>query len=119
MPIRRAIPLEIQECFTFVHWLKLKKIPHYHIYAGGKISPVEASKLSRLGVGTGYPDFCLPIARKGHNSLYIEMKRRKGGIVSPSQREKINELNENGNLAVVAYGFDEAIAIVEKYLSVD
>ncbi len=116
MSIRRAIPLEIQECFTFVHWLKLKKISHYHIFAGGKISPIEASKLSRLGVGGGWPDFCVPVPKKGYHGLYLEMKRRKGGVISPDQREKLNELNENGYLAVVSYGCDEAIKICEDYL---
>jgi hypothetical protein len=114
----KLIPLEIHECFTFVQYLNVKKIPHYHIYAGGKISIVEAIKIKRLGVGNGYPDFCIPIARKNYNSLYVEMKRKKGGVLSETQKEKINELNKNGFLAVVAHGCDEAIKIVENYLSV-
>lgn len=115
--MRRLIPLEIQEAFTFVHWLKLNKIPHYHIYAGGKVSIQEGAKLKRLGCGTGYPDFCVPLMRKGYGGLYIELKRIKGGVVSPEQKEKINELNGNGYLAVVAKGFDEAKEIVEKYVN--
>lgn len=117
MKIRRAVPLEIQECFVFAHWLFLKKIPFYPIYVPGKLSPAEAGKLQRLGVGQGYPDYAVPLSRKGYHGLFIEMKRRKRGVVSTEQQEKINALNAEGYLAVVCYGADEAIKAVEDYVA--
>jgi hypothetical protein len=44
------------------------------------------------------------------------MKRRKGGKVEPEQEDWIAFLTEQGYLAVVCRGFEEARAVIERYL---
>jgi len=41
---------------------------------GGHRSKAQAGKLKAEGVRAGVADLCLPIARRGYNALYIEMK---------------------------------------------
>ena len=61
------------------------------------------------------PDICIPVPNSKYHGLYIEMKRKKGGRVSQKQKEWIERLNRLGYLAVVCYGADEAIKVVEEY----
>lgn len=65
---------------------------------------------------SGIPDICIPCGRKGFHSLYIEMKV-KGGKLSANQDYYIHQLQEEGNLALVAWSADEAIQMIEEYLS--
>lgn len=48
---------------------------------------------------------------KGGRFLAIEVKRR-GGRVSPEQREFIRQVNAEGGLAFVAYSLDDVIKMV-------
>lgn len=72
--------------------------------------------MKKAGLLAGVPDLCLPMAFKGKHSLYIEMKRKTGGVVSESQKTVMGLLNELGNHAVVCYGFEEAQKVVLDYL---
>jgi hypothetical protein len=58
----------------------------------------------------------LPVARGGYHGLFIEMKRQKGGTVSPTQRDWIEYLLAQGYQAVVCRGFDAAREVIEQYL---
>lgn len=94
----------------------------------GKRTPAERRVL-REGLKSGVPDICLPVARfwvpqrgpmKGQwvesHSLYIELKRTKGGKVSPEQREWIKKLRAQGHWVEVCRGAVEAIEIIKEYL---
>ena len=91
----------------------------YAIPNGGYRSIKTAKLMKATGVKAGIPDICLPVARHGFHALYIEMKRRKGGTVSVAQKSMINALAEQGNLAIVCRGMDEAIEALKNYLSPD
>lgn len=52
----------------------------------------------------------------GYHGLFIELKRRDGGKVSPAQQEWINRLNKARYLAVVCHGAKEAVEIIKRYL---
>ena len=84
---------------------------------GGARSAVTGAKLKAQGVKAGVPDMCLPVSRGGYHGLYIELKRRHGGRVAPEQRTWIADLSGQGYLAVVCCGCDEAIDVLEKYLT--
>jgi hypothetical protein len=89
---------------------------------GGKRNIIEAFRLKKCGVKSGVPDIFVSIKRKDFGGLYIEMKKpiTKGESkpsVSPAQKVWISNLNEQGYLAVVAYGCDEAIKTVEDYIN--
>ena len=72
----------------------------------------------------GVPDLIVSIpAEKSYDGkaylLFVEMKRKRGGVVSPEQAvwiEAINSVLADDVAAFVAYGADEAIEIVEPYL---
>ena len=68
------------------------------------------------GLRAGVPDMMLPVARGQWHGLFIELKRERGGVVRPEQREWLERLECQGYRAVVARGADAAIAIIERYL---
>jgi hypothetical protein len=75
-------------------------------------SKSQRIKNARNGLKKGLPDFlvCAPT-----RVLFIELKKRKGGKVSPEQKVWIAALSAAGCPATVARGFDEAKAFLEKY----
>ena len=68
------------------------------------------------GVRVGIPDLCLPIARGGHNALYIEMKTQNGRV-QPSQAGMMKALKDAGNKCIVCRtagdAFNELVAYLE------
>lgn len=87
----------------------------YHIPNGGKRDKGTAIKLHRQGVKAGVPDLHLPVARGGYNGLYIELKVGKNKTTD-KQKEWIAELNKQGYLAIVCYGWEEAATQLVNYL---
>lgn len=118
----KPIPLECEEQYNVFEWAtwNLTKYPElelmYHIVNESNVPVQYRVKLKRMGIKSGTPDICLPIAKKGYNSLYIEMKRTKGSKTSEEQIKRIEMLNKYGNMAVICYGADEAIKTIENYL---
>ena len=88
----------------------------YHIPNGGKRSKTEAARFKAEGVKPGMPDVHLPTARGKYHSLYIEMKRQRGGRLSQDQKDRIDELREEGNKVVVCMGWEEAARVIMEYL---
>jgi hypothetical protein len=91
----------------------------FHIPNGMFRHKSTAAKLKRLGVKPGIPDICLPVPRGKYHGLYIELKRRKGGHVTPEQLEWIDALNRQGYRAVVCKGWHEASETIMTYLNID
>lgn len=54
--------------------------------------------------------------RCGYHALFIELKRQKGGTLSANQKQWLGKLLKAGNLAVWCNGFDEAKAVIVRYL---
>ena len=65
-------------------------------------------------MSVGFPD--LEVFIGNGKSLYVEMKRKKGGVVSEAQQKWITWLNDNGYSAKVCKGADEAIEYVKGFL---
>lgn len=108
--VSEKVRSEHLEQSLFVSWMK-KTYPQHRIFAipnGGVRSASAGAHLKLEGVSKGIPDICIPSL-----FLFIEMKRTKGGIVSKEQKDWIKYLNENGYLAVVCNGFDEAIQLIQ------
>lgn len=98
--------------FPVLRWLHA--IPN-----GGMRDPREAARLKAQGVKPGVCDIFLPIARRDYHGLYIEMKRdTKSGPArpTPKQSEFMAYANDEGYLAVVCYGADEAIEKIRWYM---
>jgi hypothetical protein len=58
----------------------------------------------------------LPVARGTSHGLYIELKRTKGGRVSPDQREWIEALRAEGYDVVIPKGWRAAATDILVYL---
>lgn len=99
------IPTEDHEQMLFVQWFH-RTYPDVRIFAipnGGMRSPSQAARLKATGVTAGVPDLFIPSW-----CLWIEMKRIKGGTVSPEQKDWIAYLQSIGHTAMVCRGFEEA-----------
>ena len=104
------------EQVIFVAWFR-KTFPGIKMYAvlnGSARDKVAGAKLKAEGVDKGVPDLCIPAW-----FAYIEMKRRKGGSLSSSQKEYRDYLIECGYKWFRCNGADEAKeAALSTYLEV-
>ena len=83
---------------------------------GGQRNVIVAAKLKAEGVLSGVPDLCIPIAKKGYNGLYIELKNGKAGKVSDNQQTIIGKLQSEGYQCEVCRSFDEFKTIIDNYM---
>jgi VRR-NUC domain. len=116
------IPTEHEEQVKVFEWAELVKGKYpeialmFAVPNGSNKSVASAMKFKREGLKSGVPDICLPVARCKKHGLYIEMKRKKGGVVSKEQDWWLTQLRMQGYETVVCYGGNEAINIIEQYL---
>jgi hypothetical protein len=121
----RPVPTESQEQQALFQWARLqeKAFPELsllvHVPNGGLRNMPEAVRFKSEGVRKGFPDLLLPVARGPYHSLAIELKRKKGGKLSPEQRDWINALNSQGYLALTCKGWEDASKILMEYLRLD
>lgn len=118
-------PLEDEEQSVFVEWLELIGLRFTSVpNSTWTKSWSQKAKNNRTGLRKGFPDLIvlIPPSRSVNGEgfcLCIEMKRRKGGVVSPEQRAWIDALNGLETPSVAAYvckGAPEAIELVSKHL---
>lgn len=104
-------PTEHAEQSAYVAWFRVA-YPGVLIYAipnGAHLAGTagqRAAKMAKLkaeGLVEGIPDLHIPAWR-----LWVEMKRRKGGKVSPAQAKMHDHLRGIGDRVIVARGWDEA-----------
>ena len=109
---------EYEEQKIFVKWLRDNKIKCASSGNGFALDTKNnvhyMAKLVASGLSRGFPD--LEVFIGNGKSLYIEMKRKKGGVVSEQQKKWIDWLNDNGYSAKVCKGADEAIEYVKGFL---
>ena len=72
--------------------------------AGMKLDKRMAAAIKTLGYQAGTLDIFLPEHR-----VYIELKRQKGGALSPEQKARIPRLESAGYRVIVAKGAVDAI----------
>lgn len=117
------VPSEHEEQVALFRWAALASGAHpelrllYAIPNGGHRHKAVAAKLYAEGVKAGVPDTCLPVARGRFHGLYIEMKRRRAGVLSPAQRQWVADLSAAGYRAECCNGWDEARGVIEDYLA--
>ncbi len=112
--LRLALPTEHDEQTNFVREFRLRW-PDVLIFAipnGGKRSKAAAAKLRAEGVVAGVPDLCVPAW-----GLWVEMKRSKGGRLSPDQAGVKRYLETNcGGAVLVCKGAADAMRQVMEFL---
>lgn len=106
------IPTEHEEQRQLVMWFRQNYSQRiFAIPNGGYRSKAAAAKLKVEGVSAGIPDLFVPAFR-----LWIEMKRVKGGRLSPDQKDWIEYLQSNGYICFVCNGADDAKLKIKQYL---
>jgi hypothetical protein len=96
---------EHSEQVGFVRWVR-EKFPGLLIFAipNGSFRDINTGKkLKDEGVTKGIPDMMIP-AKK----IFIEMKRVKGGVVSPEQKKMMEYLTRVGYTCMICYGANDA-----------
>ena len=88
----------------------------YHVPNERRCTPQQGKQLKLMGVRSGVPDLCLPVAKDGFHGLFIEMKTQ-GGKVSENQRCWIENLTAQGFQTAVCYSWEDAVQILENYLT--
>jgi len=107
-------PTEYAEQVAFRQWLDLMKLPYFRVPNETYTKSWRQKRMNtELGVKAGVPDIFICVAGR---VVAVEMKRIKGGVVSPHQKEWIETLNEHGLETVVARGASEAIEFIERKL---
>jgi hypothetical protein len=99
------VPTEHHEQAMTVQWFR-RAWPEVIIFAipnGGARDIRTATKLKIEGVVRGVPDLFIPAWR-----LWVEMKRTKGGSVSPEQKSFIKYLESVNYAVIVATGAENA-----------
>lgn len=99
------IPTEHEEQREFVRWFRqtYSGVRIFAIPNGGARSPSVAGRLKAEGVSKGVPDLYIPAWR-----VWVEMKRAKGGSVSPEQKDWRAYLESIGDFVIVAKGNEDA-----------
>jgi len=120
--VRLPVPTEDEEQMQLFRWAELQKAAHpelallFHIPNGGSRGKAEAGRFRAMGVKAGVPDIFLPAARGAWHGLFVEMKRVRGGRVSPEQRAWLADLEAQGYCAVVCWGWNAARKEIMEYL---
>lgn len=113
---KKIIPTEANEQMALVQWLELKGLKFSSIPNNTYTTSWKQKRKNKdTGLRAGLPDLliCLP-----NKLLFCELKREKGGTLSPYQREWIHALNRIGGTveAIVCFGADEAIKEINNRL---
>ena len=118
-----GVPLEDEEAVVFADWLRAMHIPHTHVAneIGGSstAAKVRALKAKRMGQTAGVYDYeiFIPVTNiygevDAYQEARVELKRKKGGTVSPAQK-KWGEIYELAGIpCAVCKGAEAAIEFV-------
>lgn len=94
---------------ALVQWLAAKGVLAMAIPNGARRSARQAAYLRAEGMIAGAPDLILSRRTPGGSPCAIEMKRAKGGRLSPSQEAMHSRLRAEGWVVLVCRGLDDAI----------
>ena len=105
---------EHDEQVAFCQYLDFVHLTYFAVPNGSNKSMTARNKFKAEGLKAGVPD--IVILLEGGKTVFIEMKRKKGGTVSKEQKEWLERLRVLGFDAYVCKGAKEAIEAVQKYL---
>lgn len=112
--LRRG-PTEEQVHRAVVQHLEHRAVPgvaFFHVPAGGFRTRAEAGIFRALGTKAGVPDILLFHRGRAYG---FELKRDRGGRVSPAQAEMHARLRAAGVEVAVAHGLDEALEMLKNW----
>ena len=109
----QSLPSEHSEQVGLINWFR-GRFPGVLIFAipnGEKRALSVAKRLKAEGVTRGVPDLYVPAW-----NLWIEMKRKSGGRLSPEQKQIITYLQSLGHTVIVGKGAEDASAQILQFL---
>ena len=122
---KNGCPTEYDEQCAVIRWARMMsattepRLALLHGDASGvRVGIGAAAKMKRCGAVKGWPDLQIPIACGVWHGLFVELKRRRGGVVSPEQKAVHTLLREQGYRVEVCKGADEAIRVISEYLGI-
>lgn len=110
---------ETYEQVVFADYLRSKGVPFFHCPNDAKRSIGAAVRLKAMGLQKGVPDIFVVWPSGEYHGLFVEMKAKTGGRLSPEQQAWLDVLNKLGYFAVVAHGAAEAIQFFEEYIAAE
>ena len=105
---------EFDEQCKLAEYLDLKGYCWCHVPNGGNRSAVTGARMKKQGTKRGVPDNFIFDGPEEYKGIVIELKRVKGGRLTPEQKCWLKELKERGWLTKVSHGADEAIDWLEE-----
>jgi hypothetical protein len=123
-------PTEAEAQATVIRWRDMMVAAGEHRLAllhgdasGVRVGIGAAMKMKRQGAVKGWPDLMLPVVKRDsggvlYHGLFIELKRRRGGVVSLEQVIVQTWLRAEGYCVHVCKGADEAIKCIKGYLGI-
>lgn len=112
-------PTEDQECHTLVDYLEILKGQGKVVVFSHTANETytkswrQKRRNTAMGVRSGVPDYIIVTPK---HTLFIEMKRTKGGVVSATQKEWVKAIQDTGVPCEVCKGFDEAKVFLDKWI---
>ena len=122
MNMKYALRSEDTEQINVIQWAgwNTARFPElkwlHHCPNGGSRNRNEAGKFKQMGVKAGVSDLCLPYPKGTYCGLYIEMKYGDNRL-QDTQKEFLADMAEAGHFVVTCYSAEDAIRIIEEYLS--
>lgn len=120
--LKPEVPLEVSEARLLMRWVRFATPQYpelgtfYRIPNEAIRTPQMGMQLKKTGSKKGMPDYCLPVPRHGYGALYLELKRREGGMISEAQKAMHTALNKVGNQVVIVTGWEHAKQVIIDYL---
>jgi hypothetical protein len=127
--LKSLIPSEDSEQECLIQWAKTQRwrerklsdliimIPNgAYLGVDPRQRAVTMARLKRMGFRNGVFDLLLPIPRGRAPGLWVELKRRKGGIVSDDQHAFAVDMMTLGWVVAICEGWDQAKDSINRYL---
>lgn len=97
--LKKSAPYEDAEQKAIVGWLQRRGYFVFHI-------PNHKKMRQDIGALPGIPDLCLVLGMG--QTIWIEMKRRKGGVLSDAQKKIHEDMRQLGHQIIIAKGAKDA-----------
>lgn len=110
------MPTELSEQMALCRHLALAGVIFCAVPNGGKRDGRSATMLAMSGVKAGVPDLLIfdPTPNGEYVGVALELKRRKGGRLTPRQKRWLGLLADRKWLAIVAKGSHDALEQLRK-----
>lgn len=111
---------EWKEQTYVVDWAHLHPIVRDYIlgiFNEGQRSAIRSAVMKRMGLRPGVCDLFIAYPAHGKHGMWLEMKKRRGSKISAEQRTWVNRMNSVGYVAVICYGWEQAVKAIAQYMA--